>query len=581
MTDLRRRRFATAVWVPLRASETTVFSGSYGKPGSKEETLAVGCVGVPLARRAEAEKLQWMDIGLHNEGRPYAFEDGRYKRADVYQYSDGEDFATNFVMHQGFDGAQDSIWHVNQDLVLALGLVQEGDSWVKPDEGFVEVIRQRRGPDGRVIAIEIKNEFLRDYLAARGMALRLYYYRQRFAVMPDMSHLPWAEKGIEDTKPHDRFKTRSWAVGADGDVHGAGVAVLQAWRTDVDNTEDVPVFGPATDDNTAGRSIQYTRQGEKFYRVEGELWRAEWIEPAPRSERVRGDGADQPLTYVVDATGKREFGDRLNDEDVGAYLWFDARVITALTGVRGGGLRWYTGQTGGVWCSPSYSVHFGVNGVGLVNVYAYDIARLPMWQQRIWAGHNVTPNGPPSVELLDAQMKTSPAQTRAPEQLLMRVLKVLDDALVARTGAKLFKSHDSADAILGSIHRFRALDEAGLLALAKDIARVVADRIDVGTLRKIAVPPKGESWGSLKSLEKALATVVPDDKARDTMSPLFGIYELRLGDAHLPSSEIEAAFAKVGVNRNAIRVLQGEQLIAGAVFALQAAHDILMSKTSS
>src|SRR5262245_43223126 len=102
MTDLRRRWFATAVWIPLRVSETTVLSGSYGKPGSKEEILAVACVAVPLAQRADAAKLGWMDIGLINEGRPYAFEDGRYKRADVYQFRDGEDFATNLVTDQGF-----------------------------------------------------------------------------------------------------------------------------------------------------------------------------------------------------------------------------------------------------------------------------------------------------------------------------------------------------------------------------------------------------------------------------------------------------------------------------------------------
>ena len=49
------------------------------------------------------------------------------------------------------------------------------------------------------------------------------------------------------------------------------------------------------------------------------------------------------------------------------------------------------------------------------------------------------------------------------------------------------------------------------------------------------------------------------------MAPLFGVYELRLGDAHLPSGELEAAFAKVGVDRGAIPVMQGEELIAGAV----------------
>lgn len=581
MGDLRRRRFATSVWVPLRVSETSVYSGSHGRPGSKEETLAAGCIAVPLSLRAEAEKLGWTDIGLMNSGGPYAFEDGRYKRSDVYQYRDGEDFAVNLVIDQSFDGACPRIWHVNQDLVLALGLAQEGDVWVKPEEGFVEVMRQRRGPNGDVVAIEIKSEFLRDYLAARGMALRLYYYRRRMEVMPDSSHIAWTEQSNGEKDPHDRFETRMWAVDEEGGAYGAGIGLFQVWRTDVDNEEDVPTFGPETDDNTAGRSAQFTRQGEKFYRVEGELWRAEWIEPAPRSERVRGDEPEHGLSYVVDAAGKRESGDKLDNEDIGIYLWFDPKVIPALSDRRGGGLKWFTAQTGGVWCSPNCSVHFGINNAGLINAYAFDVARLPMWQQRIWAAHNVTPNGPPSTELLDAQMRTTPANTMASEKELPRVIKMLDDAVEARTGAKLFKPHNATQDIQRSIHRFRALDEHGLLSLAKDIARLTVDRIDVGPLRAIAVPPKGENWQSLKSLEKALATIVAEQQARAIMAPLFGIYELRLGDAHLPSSEIDTAFSKSGVDRTANRVVQGQQLIAGAVAALRAAHDALKGKTTT
>ena len=453
MTDLRRRAFATATWVPLRVSETTIHVGKTGRPGNKEECLCVGCIGVPLAYKAEAEKLQWDDIGLHNEGGPYAFKDGRYKRAEAYQYNDGEDLGVNFVHEQRISGTNQRFWHVNQDLLLALDLMQEGDVWVRPDEGYIEVMRQRRDAKGKVVAIEIKNEFLRDYLAARGIALRLYYYRQRFEVMPDVAHIPWAEKPIKELKPHDRFETRTWAVGEHGDLHGASVAVFQMWRTDVDHNEDVPVFGPPTDTNTGGRSVEYERQGPKFHRVEGELWRGEWIEPAPRSERVRGDEPEQPLSYIVDAGGKRETGDVLDDEDIGIYLWFSPQVVTALTGVRGGGLQWYTGQTGGVYCSPSYpQVHFGVNSTGLINVYAYDIARLPMWQQRLWVGHNVTPNGPPSTELLQAQMESAPAGTTAPEQNLSVVLTAMDDVILARTGARLFMAHDSLEVILRSIH---------------------------------------------------------------------------------------------------------------------------------
>jgi hypothetical protein len=573
MTDLRRRKYATAVWVPLRVSENTVFAGNTGRPGNKEEWLCVGCIGVPIANKAEAEKLQWMDIGLSNEGRPYAFQDGRYSRAEAYQHNDGEDFGVNFVHEQRISGSNQRFWHVNQDLLLALDLMQEGDAWVKPDEGYVEVLRQRRDADGKVVAIEIKNEFLRDYLAARGLALRLYCYRQRFEVMPDVAHIPWVEQPIREQKAHDRFETRTWAVGEDGDVHGASVGLFQMWRTDVDHDEDVPVFGPPTETNTGSRSVEYKRQGPKFHRVEGELWRGEWIEPALRSERVRRDKPEQPLSYIVDAGGKRETGDVLDDEDIGSYLWFSPQVVTALTSLRGGGLRWYTGQTGGVCCSPSYPlVHFGVNSIGLINAYAYDVACLPMWQQRLWVGHNVTPNGPPSTELLQAQMKVAPARTKAPEQRLSAALEALDDVILARTGIRLFKTHDSAASILRSVHRFRAVDEPGLLALAKDIARLVADRIEIGALRKLAIPPKGENWGSLKSLEKGLATVIAEPDARKIMSPLFGVYELRLADAHLPSSEFEVAFAKVGVDRSAMLVMQGEQLIAGAASALQAVH---------
>ena len=65
------------------------------------------------------------------------------------------------------------------------------------------------------------------------------------------------------------------------------------------------------------------------------------------------------------------------------------------------------------------------------------------------------------------------------------------------------------------------------------------------------------------------------------MAPLFGVYELRLGDAHLPSGELEAAFAKVGVDRGAIPVMQGEQLIAGAVSALHAVHAAFAKQETS
>ncbi len=254
------------------------------------------------------------------------------------------------------------------------------------------------------------------------------------------------------------------------------------------------------------------------------------------------------------------------------------QVISALINRRGGSLIWYTNETGGVRCSPSQAhTHFGVNDLGLVTVYAYDVARLPTWQQRIWAGHNLAPDGGVSTELLEAQVKVQVARTHAPEQELWTEMSTIDATLRTRVGDELFRKHQATDEIAQSVHRFRSVDRAGLLALAKDVARLIADRIDVGTLRKIIVPPKGENWGSLKSLEKTLATVVAADKARALVAPLFGVYELRLADAHLPAEDVEAAFAKLGIDQTKPYVEQGRQLIARTAETLAAIDAVFRS----
>ena len=58
-------------------------------------------------------------------------------------------------------------------------------------------------------------------------------------------------------------------------------------------------------------------------------------------------------------------------------------------------------------------------------------------------------------------------------------------------------------------------------------------------------------------------------------SPLFGIYELRPGDAHLPSSEIDDALSKARVDQAAPFVEQGAQLIYGAAYSLHFAAEAL------
>ena len=103
--------------------------------------------------------------------------------------------------------------------------------------------------------------------------------------------------------------------------------------------------------------------------------------------------------------------------------------------------------------------------------------------------------------------------------------------------------------------------------------RLFADRIDIAPLQKIAPPPAKEKWGSLKSLEKYLATIVAPEEAREIMGPLFGAYELRLADAHLAGSDLDGSFKLVEIDPKAPPLAQGFSLINNITRAIWRAGD--------
>lgn len=252
----------------------------------------------------------------------------------------------------------------------------------------------------------------------------------------------------------------------------------------------------------------------------------------------------------------------------------------ALTQRRGGGLSWYTRDTGGVQCSPGHSVHFGVNKSGLINVFAKDIGMLPEWQQRIWAGFNITPEGGVSEELLSAQMRAIPATTQAPEDFLRSEMELLNQECVAVLGDKLFREHEKLSELLQKCHRFRAVDESSLFALAKDMNRLVSDSIDVKLLHNKVDPPQGESRSSLKSLERVLATLISADKAHELLSPLHGIYGLRNADAHLRGADIDWAYNQVGMDTNSPFVHQGHQMLRACVSCIHSIAKVFKASDS-
>lgn len=72
----------------------------------------------------------------------------------------------------------------------------------------------------------------------------------------------------------------------------------------------------------------------------------------------------------------------------------------------------------------------------------------------------------------------------------------------------------------------------------------------------------------MKSLEKLIALTVGDAIAKNLMAPLFGIYDLRLADAHLAATDLKVPLSMVKINLTQPSVIQGFVMMDYLVWTL-------------
>jgi hypothetical protein len=559
MKDVTRTRLAAGVWIPLYVSDETR-EHRFGEPNHWSEYNGIRTFAVLRKDRAAAEAVDWSRAAETHGPSVYGKE---YYPAETLLSTDEKPIGVHLALIQNFSGNLESRWTLNQDLIFALSLLREGDAWLSPQDGYTEVTQLRRNASGKPIGLYIKPDYLKDYLAARKMALRIVQFRQRQATLRSIDTFGWAEERFLEERDGGSFVGSAWPVG------GESVMVMQVGRTDSWSSDELPEMGPPSDSNIVSEQRTFSRPQHGLHAIEGEFRREEWLEAAASSPRVRHDKVSSAVTFIVDGAGHRQSADQLNDEDIGKWLWFKPGVVPAILSHRGASIEWYTRFTAGIsLSSASYSVHFGLNSKGFVVTYARDVARLLEWERVTWAGFNVAPDGGLPDELKQAQVEGEAANTQAPEEFFGKALVALDVASNSRWGWPLLREHASTEEIASSIHRYRALDESGFLALAKDIARLTADSIDSAQLQTLVTLAKGEKLGSLKSLERVLGTLVSSEKARSAMTVLVGVYDLRLGDAHLPSEELGEAFGLAGVSKEEPPLFRATHLIHNVTAAL-------------
>jgi hypothetical protein len=519
-------------WIPLRESTKAKIPSL--PDGILDAEIFVGHVtaAVQSSKVDIVDEFGWgeMDLSPHYAG----MESWGYRSADVFRKSASDELGINLVIVQWLDELSQEIWHVHPDLVIALGLIQEGDRWYRPAEGWPEVIRIKRGDNEKPVLMEIKSEFLMDYLVAREMSLFCSSYSERIVATTTDPKYDW---------PGGKFEEKR------------GREELEAFT----KPQDYPY-------------------PEGTFTTLGAIWRTEWVEPGKVSFRIRGDKDPYETAFALDPQGGRVPSSKL--QGANTWLYFAPALALALQQYRGGNLHWYTQETGALGATSS-AVHFGINGLGLITVYAKDVGKLDAWEQRIWSAYNVTPEGGVSAELFSAQMQCVVADTTAPETELVPNLDRLSTVFEQRYGSKLLRDHDTVDEILRRIHRFKAAKEGGIFELSKDLTRLFLERINVdAVLDQTTYKKTDKKPGSLKSLERLLGEIASPEKARTTMGPLSGIYDLRLVDAHLGTSKVESAMTRTSIDERQPVAMQGRQLIQSFVDSLNRISDIIATPLS-
>lgn len=565
--DIINKNIEDSVWIPLWWHQSAESEVKKPEIGYWEDLIFTQVVIT-----SEDDKDELMSNECSSFNPSHANDSKRwnndYLRADTY-YNNNLPIGEYPVLYQDFGWKAPPKVYINQDLIFALDLIEEDGKWIRPSEGYDTVIRQTRNKEGVVYKVEIKSKYLKDYLCAKRMGAVFAAYHERVAIFKDVPNFGWPDGYGSEKKLSEYARWNGYFQPMDdnGDIGLGKWSIFTSGYKEI-KTDDVPKFDPRNEDDEM-YSESYEAKGNPVsrYRVVGELRKIEWIAPGAISTRA-GDDDEVGLSFYSGADGSLKSGDELSYPP--QWLWFNNDVVNRVLQFRGSALTWYSSQTGSVSLNSDWKLHFGINRLGLINIYAKDIVELPCWQQEIWKGYNVTPDGGVSEELQMSQMKCKPANTKSAEVLFFENLKYLQDGFKwASRGTPLYKEEPPIDAMKKLIHRFVVQKNEDLCRLAKDIIRYTIESFNVAPLWPMVRKTKDEKKvGSMKIMERFLSKFISEDVAHDIMAPLFYLYDLRIADAHTkPQDEIHQAAINFGVRPDMQPIQIGELAINRAAIA--------------
>ncbi len=86
----------------------------------------------------------WDSIGIGYDSTPWIDDEGTYIASDICTDIENEVLGLRLVLRQETESSEPTELFLHQDFILALGLKREGDTWVRPAEGYIDVAHLRQ-----------------------------------------------------------------------------------------------------------------------------------------------------------------------------------------------------------------------------------------------------------------------------------------------------------------------------------------------------------------------------------------------------------------------------------------------------
>lgn len=392
------------------------------------------------------------------------------------RYEKGSVLLEPFVIKRIFHGTRPDTYEVVQDFVLYHDLFfdHERDAYV--DLAGDEIVRFER------LHMQVREDSLRDYLAARDRILVLYYDHRR----------------QRDVDVAEVFGEES--LGIAGDRKGIRYSLKPSRNLD----------GPIS-----------CFCGKRIVRP--------YPEPSHRDYLSAADKPEKYATYECEQDG--EYAKKNCDIESGrqpgpflTHVFFKKEVLSKY---HDSSLYGVTDNT--VWYLDFWSLEFGYNGE-LVHAWLGDLGRIPYDEQLHWKQYNVMPRGGMSGKFVRGELFAEFTENKSSCDFLLAIKPKANASFKRRFGFDLFKETLPDKNSIG-LHDLASDEEREFDEQILNMAKIFVDGINVPDLKCKTKPTKN---GSIYLLRQFLAEAGMDPGRAERIAGAFhAVQSLRNGAAHL------------------------------------------------